>query len=483
VKLSERSSVILLAALIVFTAVFYILTLRDGHDWGDDFALYIMHARNLVNGIPYSQIGLIPNPAVPHLGPSFYPPGFPFMLVPAIKAYGIDFRVLKIVVVLCFAASLWFVFFLFRDRLPYSWTLALVALLALSPVFWKASNSVTSDIPFLFVAYGNLWLIQWTFERTGDRPALWYAVPIGLSMYAAYAVRPQGAMLLPAFGLYGLLKARRIQPFLIVTGLIVAAGIGIQMAMLGQDSRFSLMKFSPSWLISSIIQNIKDYREWWLNGYSQAFSYALFGVVLAITAFGLWVSIRKSIRIYDLFALCYLLAVIPYTAVVERYLDPVCPILMLYLLTGLYHLKESLPAGVRRPVLACCIVAVLASYGTTDLKADRGPIREGLFDPDFVELCRFVRSNTPADSRFIFRKPRVFILGTDRVAAVYNEPDDRADLWKFIRSIGASYIIVANIPSIDFDSDRTYLQPFVAAHQTDLTRVYQNGHYELFHIN
>lgn len=290
-------------------------------------------------------------------------------------------------------------------------------------------------------------------------------------------------MLLPAFGLYELLKARRIRAFLIVTGAIAAAGIGIQMTMLGKDTRFTLLNFTPSWLISSIYQNTKNYREWWLNGYSQGFSYALFGVVLAITAFGFWVSIRKSVRIYDLFALFYLLPVIPYTVAIGRYLIPVCPVVMFYLLMGLYDLKQRLPAGMRRAVLACCIGAVLASYGTVYLKADLSPIREGLFDPDFVELCQFIRSNTPADSRFIFRKPRVFTLGTDRAAATYHQPADRGDLWKFIRSIGASYIIVANIPAVDFESDRTYLRPFVAAYQTDLTSVYRNDHYELFHIN
>ena len=70
------------AALI---GLFYLATIRPGHAWGDDFAQYIHHARNLATGVPYAATGYIYNPYNPTIGPRTYPPGFPLLLAPVVK--------------------------------------------------------------------------------------------------------------------------------------------------------------------------------------------------------------------------------------------------------------------------------------------------------------------------------------------------------------------------------------------------------------
>src|SRR5690349_7572200 len=70
----RRGLAVLLAALLVLIGLFHALTLRPGHDWGDDFAQYIHHAKNIALGIDYNQTGYIWNPSFPMLGPQTYPP-------------------------------------------------------------------------------------------------------------------------------------------------------------------------------------------------------------------------------------------------------------------------------------------------------------------------------------------------------------------------------------------------------------------------
>ena len=48
--------------------MFYLATIRDGHDWGDDFSMYIRHAQNLARGEPYAETGYIYNPQNPAVG-------------------------------------------------------------------------------------------------------------------------------------------------------------------------------------------------------------------------------------------------------------------------------------------------------------------------------------------------------------------------------------------------------------------------------
>ena len=480
--MTKTTGRVLAVVLLVALALAFLLTMRAGHDWGDDFALYLHHARNLAEGKPYASVGLIDNPNVPHLGPLFYPPGFPWMLAPAVRIYGLNFTLLKAEMVLTFVLGLLFCFLLFEERLPPAWTLSAIALIGANPVFWKRSTEVLADYPFLMVAYGGLWLIHAVYRRTKDQPPLWMAVPFGAAIYLAYAVKPHGIAVAGAFAIYELLRARRIRPILPVTACVAAAGAVAQLMLVGRDSRYTLFNFSPKWLACSVAGNVKGYREWWLTGYVPASSYILFAAVVALTALGIWRSRRAGIRVYDLFALLYMLVVIAYPVVVERYLIPVVPVLMLYLVIGLRDFTEAMPAAGARAVLAGAAAAAVFSYGTIYAKADRGPIREGIFDPDFAALCRYIKTRTPPGSRIVFRKPRLLTLVTDRPAAVYHEPADRAELWAFLHSIGASYVIVADLPQEEMASDRTYLRPFVSTYRDRLLSVYRNPHYELFRI-
>src|ERR1039458_8199061 len=92
-------------ALALLIAIFLLSERRDGQDWSD-FSLYISHARNLSEGRPYAETGYILNPYFRSLSPATYPPLFPLLLAPLYTRYGLNFNVLKVPGILCFAASI-----------------------------------------------------------------------------------------------------------------------------------------------------------------------------------------------------------------------------------------------------------------------------------------------------------------------------------------------------------------------------------------
>ena len=55
------------------------LNIKDTHDWGDDFAQYLIEAKNISQGLPLAQSGYVENPGY-ILGPNCYPPGFPLII-------------------------------------------------------------------------------------------------------------------------------------------------------------------------------------------------------------------------------------------------------------------------------------------------------------------------------------------------------------------------------------------------------------------
>ena len=66
--------------VIAIIAVFYLSTIRPGHEWRDDFGLYVLHARSIVNGDAYDETPYLHNPLYGLIGPRAYPPGFTIAL-------------------------------------------------------------------------------------------------------------------------------------------------------------------------------------------------------------------------------------------------------------------------------------------------------------------------------------------------------------------------------------------------------------------
>src|SRR5262245_23877625 len=94
-SLPRRQERLLAAALIAFIIAVQWWALPKGHDWGDDFAMYVSHARNLVEGRDYSDTGYIFNPHYSHVGPRNYPPVTPLLLTLPYAAFGPDLYVMK----------------------------------------------------------------------------------------------------------------------------------------------------------------------------------------------------------------------------------------------------------------------------------------------------------------------------------------------------------------------------------------------------
>jgi hypothetical protein len=84
---------IVLITVLLLAAMFHLATIRDGHLWGDDFARYIQHAKNLLEGRDYAA-GFIHNPLEPGISPTAYPPVTSLILLPVYWFAGLFARVL-----------------------------------------------------------------------------------------------------------------------------------------------------------------------------------------------------------------------------------------------------------------------------------------------------------------------------------------------------------------------------------------------------
>ncbi len=105
-----------------------------------------------------------------------------------------------------------------------------------------------------------------------------------------------------------------------------------------------------------------------------------------------------------------------------------------------------------------------------------------------LETFQYIREHTDKTDKnaiFIFRKPRVLTLFTDRRAAAYGYPypthpypADDSIQWNFFRKINAQYILA----NTEFKEDRKYLIPFIQRNHDSLKLVYSNSHFNLYKI-
>src|SRR5438270_8173447 len=186
----HRANALIVSSLLLVGAL-HLATLSDGHKWGegvgDDFSLYVAHARNLAEGRPYADTGYVYNPQFPALSPRSYPPVFPLLLTPVYLTFGLNLFAMKALVVLLFVVFLWVLSLTLRERLPLPCALACLLLVGLNPLLWQFTDRLLSEVPFLLFAYLALFLAQRAYAAQGRGGRAWaWAVAAGLTAYLAF---------------------------------------------------------------------------------------------------------------------------------------------------------------------------------------------------------------------------------------------------------------------------------------------------------
>src|ERR1700728_974827 len=419
----ERASV---AAILVVAAVFYVMTLRQGHIWADDFAMYIHHAMNLAEGRPYGDTGYVYNAEEPYLGPPAYPPVLPVILVPVYRIFGLNFQAMKVVLTGFSMLGLLMIYILARRELPHLWAVVLILMVGLNPVAWNMKDQILSDHVFPVFVYLAILLIQNAYR--GEKPAsLWRATGLGVVMYLAYGTRALGLVLVPALVVYDLFRQVREDrrwwpsPFAIAASAVTMILAGAQAAWLRTASGYAgLFDFSPIWWVKNMISYMRSVREFWINGFSNPLSYLIYLFAATLFVFGIWGTARKRFGILEIFTLLYLSLLVCYSVPGSyRVLLPVIPVYLLYVLTGVRDITARLSRGGRTVALTAAVLAVVITYSGAYEHENWGPIREGVGDAQFMMMAGYIRRHAEPSAVFVARRPRLLSLETGPPAAPY----------------------------------------------------------------
>ncbi len=472
----------IVAAFLVCLAIFYAAELSPGmNSEGTDWAMYVMHARNIVAGKPYTQTGYVFQPeSTTEVGANAYPSGYPLMLAPIYAAEGLNIKVFKLLNSAFLVFSLWPAYLLARKTLTSLCSLILIVALGFSWLFLGNFDGIGSDAPYELVSLLVLLFLLRIYEQRLDQTNPWtWGLWAGLAMAGAYLIRPFGLAFLLAIGAVELFRKRRITAFLTGAALSFVPLMLLNNFLFHSDGGYThQFTFSTKAIAHHALDYFKFFSYVFANPVSNLFRYVLWAISLVPVLVGFVKRLRAGLNVTELYVLTLLAVDCVYWATNARYLLPIMPIYLIYMFEGFQALAARFPRPFAVPLNAAA-VALLLFAPAANAFLDRPDPNDTLVNaPRYEQLCAAVRAQTPQNALLIFWNPRVLALSTARSASGWPAEGKPEDMLHYLRRVRPDYIIAdKNRPD-----DRRFLMPVLAGDASALAVVYENDRFRLLRV-
>lgn len=463
------------------------INMRNSHDWGGDFALYLQQAENIVHGVPQTENYYIYNPQYPMLGPSVYPVGFPLLLAPVYALFGHNFLVYNVYMSLLLLCAALFFFILLHRRFSYISSLLLLLLFVYNPWMIKFKTEIVSDLPFTMLMLAGL-----VFFVRGRN-----AIISGLIAGYIMMVRSIGVLFLLAACacfvydfFYVKEKDHRI---IIIRSVIRFLSAALLLNILVSHCIFHLpsafknyeqhLSFFPLW--TNFLQGLSYYvdlaRSYFLTYTSRYHFYPLIvsSAAVSLMLIGIVNRSARKLEFFDFVFVFYLglILIYPYRLGGFRFLLPVYPLLLIYAAEGYKTIRWAYSFSSRYfSYPAIVLVLLLYIEPLWHIWCDRNNIIPGPHSQPVQEAFEYVRSKVPRQARIAFGKPRVMGFFTKRYCAI-NRPDQSVEeVEKLFSEYNIHYVIT------HADLSNSGLQAYIDKHRDSLSLLWENEKVRIFYL-
>lgn len=496
---NSQRKIIFALGIILFLAV-NISTLKDGHNWGDDFAQYIINARNIAEHKPYNEGVMLDNPAIT-------PPGYPILLAPLIKFFGVNFKILKSINIPFWLLFVWLTYqFCFRYLEKETALLVSLAFLS-SSCFFTLKQNVISDIPFLTFSncavYFFLKYEDYKKETIKRSEFIYFALFLLFSFFSVF-VRTVGYFLFAA-AIFYLSLIRRDLKAAAWTCLALTATITAQIFTMGlHPGQFSELSQTPAkTLLISILQNFSlPFRSvvMMLLTPQNLFSFKVFvfidKIVSAISPVilaGILVMFvrrltARTISFPEVFTVLYLFGLIYWTCIFQtltvfaRYIFPIEVFFMIFCIKFFSaimdkYLKSKGAEAIRRAIIRGAL-AFLIFVNITNIASNFRFNDDVIYHDGRQELFAWVREHIAPNEYFMFQRPRFLALMTGRVGTMpFRYGADVKNLRQRIKNLNIVYWILNK-----YDPDDLYIMKVLYANPDFAESAWENQYFKIFKI-
>jgi 4-amino-4-deoxy-L-arabinose transferase-like glycosyltransferase len=424
-----------LVVIVLLSLALSSSTLTRGHEWGDDWASYVMQAQSILNGkthefVERNTFTIFQSSF--QIGPVAYPWGYPLLLTPALLIKGVHPLTLKLPGLFFFAGFLICLYLLLKDRLARTESLLLVCLFAFNPMFVKFTDYILSDIPFLFFISIGLYLIAKL------KPSIWNSTILGAVIFSAFFIRTTGVILLACFLVYQancFYRQKETRQTILINSVVVTLSFGLLWLATslifpnGQGSYFEQLKGLTFAIFKS---NIINYFYLFIIFFGDGLIWNYIYYVLVIFfLIGAWMQREADLPLIIFFALYFIAIIFWPEWQGPRFIFPLLPIFIYFAFQGIAAVINKLPekyylfskrlSYIFWVVIIGMFLFTSSTHAYSNLRDNRKI--NGPFDPFSTDVYNFIRAKTPADSVIVFYKPRAMRLFTDRNTLMSTECD------------------------------------------------------------
>lgn len=464
--------------LLLLTATFFhYFTLKKGHDWGDDFALYIAQATALNNDQvhelqEYQSFAQENNEIVN--GPTFYPWGYPTILALTIKLAGLDLEIFKLLNIGFVILGLVCMLLLFRNKLSFRQLLLFTGFWAFNYFLSDFKNEVVSDLLFLVFSLITIWSIEKAIEQ-GE--AL-YFILCGFIAISTIEIRSIGIVLIPTFLIYLFQlpdtdRESKINAasFFVLPILIFGIFIALLLPFSSYLTHFKWVSLNAEFhlIYDNLIYYSKLPADLFLPNKWKWLFYIIF---IPLMAYGIIKEHRKY-RLYILYLLLYILVLLifPYQKSGLRYLLPVLPFMVFFFMTGSQLFMERFIPKLKGFEIGFLIVLLTINLFEVQRRFEK-EYRIGPYSDEALEMMEYVLFNTEKDAIVAFNKPKALSLYTGRRSYIAKAPTH-------ILKMKGAYIVLNKFEDVN---QITYEEIFKLQRQKKIAFAYGNSAFEIFQV-
>lgn len=412
---------ILLFCSSIFVFILGLFCIDSGHNWSDDFALYISQTQALLEGDTKNLLKanyFAMEHSYAHVGPYLYPTGFPILLLPIYAIFGLNFWVLKVYCLLFLIASIPLVYQIIRQLgCSTNQALSVTLLVAFNYHFIRFSDHVLSDLPFFFFSLLSYYQIQKQSYKS-----LLQACLLGILIFFTYNIRDIGIVLLPCLLVYQWQAYKQSKKFSFLLALLPYF-----VFIMAWILRWFYSPSVPSKQLSllsetslEIIWNNVYYYALLIGNYFLIFrgipliiQVLISGVFISLMLLGIYKKGKQQPALLTYLGATIGIYLIWISFQGMRFLFSILPFVVYFVVEGIRGLP--VPARLQRFLVVGLILSSLSqslfiSYYYWNTNTNEA------YSSEMQEIYLYIQENTPSEALIVFHKPRALRLFTDRNA-------------------------------------------------------------------
>jgi hypothetical protein len=445
--LFKKPILVLLACMIPAICINSI----NKHNWGDDFAQYLMHSQKLASFQNPCKINYVYNPEYPVMSPAVYPLGFPLLLAP-VSAFGPSGLLpFKLFMQLFYIGFILASFFLIHKHFNAIAATILCLVLAYNPYLLEFKGQILSDIPFALFFMLSCYHIEKGTSAWKTSLLVAFTIfirTVGITLFAAWVFKllvdyyQKRGLRFPTINLQFTINSIAVffLPVLVFYLNQKSAGAAYSNQM-AQGTLIETVKTNLS-LQVTLMNNLYIPDIMSFGGYQ--FTWIIFPLLLFT---GLINHILKKGYFLVLVFVLYegLILIFPYQYATFRFSIPLLPFLLLFLIDAFEFIAKFIPQKTLRTGVCICLLGFTCyTFAVKNIELQKNlTLVTSPEDKEATEMFHFVKTKTPKEARFIFTKPKALGYFGQR-KCIANNPANN-NIPQLIQGYACGYLITSKL--------------------------------------